>query len=235
MHLRWTIGTIVCAVLLTSLTPVQAFDDGKYPDFSGQWVAVRLGVRGQPAFDPLKGWGRLQEAPLNAEYKALHETSLADQAAGGQGLWMSGARCMPTGMPATMNVYNSMEIMVLPEITHVMTEHNIPVHRRIYTDGRGWPAEVEPSYQGHSIGQWIDQDGDGRYDVLEVETRYFKGPRTLDPTGIPTHADNQSVVKERIFADKAIADFIHDEVTLFDNAFTKPWTVFKTYRRSPDK
>jgi hypothetical protein len=30
----------------------QAFDDTKYPDLSGQWVAVRLGVRGQPAFDP---------------------------------------------------------------------------------------------------------------------------------------------------------------------------------------
>jgi hypothetical protein len=30
---------------------------------------------------------------------------------------------------------------------------------------------LEPTYAGYSIGKWIDTDGDGRYDTLEVETR----------------------------------------------------------------
>ena len=38
--------------------------------------------------------------------------------------------------------------------------------------------------------------------MLEVETRFIKGPRTLDGL-LPTHTDNQTVVKERIFLDKA--------------------------------
>ena len=55
---------------------------------------------------------------------------------------------------------------------------------------------------GYSIGQWIDEDGDGKYDVIEVETRHFKGPRALDPAGTPTHVDNEFVVKERLFFSK---------------------------------
>ena len=71
--------------------------------------------------------------------------------------------------------------------------------------------------------------------MLEVETRHFKGPRALDPTGLPTHADNKSIVRERIFFDKADPTLLHDEITLIDNAFTRPWTVLKTYRRGGAK
>jgi hypothetical protein len=235
MLYRGAICTIAIAALLASIVATQAFDDAKYPDLSGLWRAVNLRGAGQPTFDPTKPWGRGQQAPLTPEYQAEFEASLADQANGGQGNWPSGARCMPPGMPATMTVYSEMEIVVLPEVTHVLLNHNTDTHRRIYTDGRDWPEEVEPSYQGYSIGRWIDEAGAGRYDVLEVETRHFKGPRALDPTGIPTHADNQSIVKERIFFDKADSKLLHDEITLIDHAFTRPWTVVKTYRRDPTK
>ena len=77
-------AAITAAVLMTSFA-AQAFDDAKYPDLSGQWVAVRLGVRGQPAFDPTKPWGLGQQAPLTPEYRAIFEASLADQAKGGEG------------------------------------------------------------------------------------------------------------------------------------------------------
>jgi hypothetical protein len=30
----------------------------------------------------------------------------------------------------------------------------------------------------NSIGRWIDENGDGRYNVLEIETRALKGPPT---------------------------------------------------------
>jgi len=55
---------VVAAALWLTPVVAQAFDDAKYPDLSGQWVAVRLGVRGQPAFDPTKPWGLGQNAPL---------------------------------------------------------------------------------------------------------------------------------------------------------------------------
>jgi hypothetical protein len=235
MRYRRSIGAVALgASLCWSLAGARAFDDATYPDLAGQWLRINLFRGGQITFDPHKAWGLGQEAPLTPEYQAILEASIADQANGGQGNWHSGDRCMPPGMPATMNGYNSLEFVVLPDITYVLVEHNLPIHRRIYTDGRDWPSEVEPTFQGYSIGKWIDSDGKGRFDVLEAETRYFKGPRALDPTGIPTHVDNQSIVKERIYLDRSDPAVLHDDVTLIDHALTRPWSVSKTYRRNGD-
>ena len=54
-------------------------------------------------------------------------------------------------------------------------------------------------------------------------------------TGAPLHKDNQTIVKERIYLDKANADILHDDVTVLDHALTRPWTVNKTYGREPNK
>jgi len=232
-------AAVTAALLMTSLAATSlsafAFDDAKYPDLSGQWVAVRLGVRGQPAFDPTKPWGLGQEAPLTPEYRKILEQSVADQAKGTQGNWLSGVSCLPPGMPAMMTIYRPMEIIVLPETTYIRIDHTHQSHRRIFTDGRDWPKDVLPSFRGYSIGKWIDTDGDGKFDTLEVETRFLKGPRALDPAGMPTHADNESIIKERLFVDKADPSRLYNEITLIDHAFTRPWTVLKTYRRLPDK
>jgi hypothetical protein len=229
-----TIGTVaLAATLLAGLSAAQAFDDAQYPDLSGQWVGVRPPVGGQPGFDPTKPWGLGQQAPLTAEYQKVLEASVADQAGGGQGNWATGADCLPPGMPGMMTAFQNMEIMVLPETTYVRIDHAHDSHRRIYTDGRDWPENVEPSFMGYSIGKWIDESHDGHFTTLEVETRYFRGPRSLDPSGLPTHTDNQSIVKERIFFDQKDPKLLHDEITLIDHAFTRPWTVVKTYRRDP--
>jgi len=130
-----------------------------------------------------------------------------------------------------MMAYEPMEIIITPEITYVPVALNNEF-RRIYTDGRDWPKEQAPSFSGYSIGRWVDEDGDGRYDVLEVETRHLKGPRIFDPSGIPLHKDNQTVVKERIFLDKANPNILRDEITTHDNALTRPWTVTRSYNRA---
>jgi hypothetical protein len=225
------ICALAAAALLSSISPAGAFDDAMYPDFSGQWIRVANRNGGQITFDQTKAWGLGQQAPLTAEYQAILEASIADQSNGGQGNWHSGDRCMPPGMPATMNGYNFMEFVVLPDVTYVMVEHNLPIHRRIFTDGRDWPAQVTPTFEGYSVGRWIDSDGKGHFDVLEAETRYFKGPRAIDPTGIPLHSDNQSIVRERIYLDKTAPNTLRDEVTLIDHAFTRPWTVSKGFLR----
>ena len=51
-----------------------------------------------------------------------------------------------------------------PKITYILFENNMP--RRIYTDGATGPKNPEePTFAGYSIGKWIDEDGDGRFDV----------------------------------------------------------------------
>ena len=132
-------------------------------------------------------------------------------------------------MPRTMIVYETMETIVTPETTYIRSSYMNEL-RRIYTDGRDWPATITPSFVGYSIGHWIDEDGDGRYDVLEVETRGLKRPAHLRRhAGIPLHKDNQTIVKERIYLDKADRDLLHDDITVIDHALTRPWTVHRNY------
>jgi len=130
--------------------------------------------------------------------------------------------------------FGPQEYIITPETTYILInwdDHN----RRIFTDGRDWPSGLEPTFAGYSIGRWIDEDGDGRYDVLEVETRGpFKGPRAYDTAGLPLGFDNQSIFKERIRLDKTDPNILHDEMTVIDHALTRPWTVDKRYLRNPD-
>jgi hypothetical protein len=80
----------------------------------------------------------------------------------------------------------------------------------------------------------IGRDLANLYDVLEVETRGFKGPRAYEETGLPLHIDNQSIFKERIYRDKADPNILHDEITSIDHALTQPWTVDKRYVHNPN-
>jgi hypothetical protein len=131
-----------------------------------------------------------------------------------------------------MTVVYPMEIVITPRTTYILTDNSEP--RRIFTDAREWPNEIEPSFNGLSIGKWVDADADGRYGTLEVETRGLKGPRTFDASGIRMHDDNQTVVKERIHLDGANKNILFDEITTIDHALTRPWTVTKKYLRDPN-
>ena len=229
MFSRSSIALIILATLIQAPPAgAQIFDLGKYPDLKGQWRIVGGPMR----FDTSKPWGPGQQAPLTAEYQAIFEANLKDQAAGGQGTTPT-YTCLSPGMPRITNGYGQMEFIITPGTTHILVQH-IHDNRRIFTDGRGWPAELEPTFSGYSIGRWVDTAGAGRYDVLEVETRGFKGPRAFDSSGIPLHDDNETIVKERIYIDKADPALLHDEVTVYDHALTRPWTVNKSYRRNPD-
>jgi hypothetical protein len=232
MHYRSVLGAFALTVMLVSTAGAQAAD-AKYPDLKGQWNRVVVpGVRGQPSFDQTKSWGPEQEPPLTPEYQKIFQASLADLQAGGFGNNFDRARCGPSGMPLMMVAFRALEFVVTPERTYVLVgDQDQP--RRIYTDGRAWPQEITPTYGGYSIGRWIDSNGNG-YDVLEVETRGFKGPRVYDSSGMPLHFDNQSIFKERIHLDKADPNILHDEITVIDHALTRPWTVDKRYVRDPD-
>src|SRR3984893_16448587 len=234
MLYRGAIAAVVMATTLCmTIVGARAWDDSKYPDLKGQWVRVGPAGFNGTRFDPSKPPGRGQEAPLTAEYQAIFEDNLVDQAAGGQGTTPTYA-CLSPGMPRATNGYNQIEFVVTPDTTHILVQHILD-DRRIFTDGRDLPGELEPSFLGYSIGKWIDTNGDRRYDLLEVETRGFKGPRSYDTSGIPLHRDNLTIVKERIYVDKSDRDILHDEVTVMDHALTRPWTVMKSYHREADR
>ena len=226
MPFRRSMATMALTIALSAIAAgALAFDESKYPDWSGQLKRPPgAGIQ----WDQTKRPGRAQQPPLTPEYQAIFEASLADQAKGGQG---ENARvtCVTNGMPRIMTVIRPVEFVILPKVTYVIFESYMP--RRIFTDGRAFPTDKEPAYIGYSIGKWLDEDDDGRYDTLEVKTRNFKGPRNLEATGLPLHKDNQTVVNERIRLDKANKDVLLDEITTIDHAFTHPWVVTKKYIR----
>ena len=188
MLCRMSVGSIAFAAL-SMCAIAQAHDATNYPDWNGQWRRPPgVGNQWDTSKPPRKG-----QPPLTPEYQAIYEANLKDQAEGGQGTDPT-FTCIPDGMPRAMNVIFPMEIIILPKTTYMLIEY-LSMLRRVFTDGRDWPKESEPSFMGYSIGKWIDQDGDGRFDLLEIENRNLKGPRAFDASGIPLHADNQTVVK----------------------------------------
>jgi hypothetical protein len=225
MRYQTSIGALaLVAVFTIAVAGARAAEPAKYPEWTGSYF--RLGG-GQ--FDPSKPGGRGQQPPLNAEYQAIWEAALKDEIEGGQ-QYNPQVKCLPSGMPRMMIGYEPLEIIVTPETTYLRFLYMNEL-RRIFTDGRAWPAKPTPSFVGYSIGKWSDLDGDGRNDLLEVETRAFKGPRVADVSGIPLHNDNHTVIKERIYGDKATAGVVHDEITIFDNALTRPWSIKRSFKR----
>jgi hypothetical protein len=209
-----------------TIESARAFDDAAYPDWKGAW----FGTGGR--YDTSKPAGLGQQAPLTPEFQKILEASIADQDNGGQGE-NPGYRCASHGLPRVMIANVPIGFVIMPETSYVMLERLSQV-RRIYTDGRSWPAQLKPSSLGYSIGKWIDEDGDGRYDTLEAETRGLKHPHVYDSSGAPFHPDERAVVKERIRLDKTAPNVLRNEITVIDNALTRPWTVTRSYRRERD-
>jgi hypothetical protein len=221
-------GSICAAFLVAALSAApaaaQVVDFAKYPNFKGQWVRV-----GNPNnWIPLAG-----PPPLIPEYQKIFADITADLKSGGPGNWPS-TFCIPAGMPAMMSFYDPGEIIVMPDVTYILISHNDDSYRRIYTDGRDWPKEPEPTFAGYSLGKWVDENNDGKYDVLEVETRFLKLPRGYDITGIPFHEDGEAVIKERIYLDKADPNTLIDEITVLDHALTRPYVKLQKATRNPN-
>jgi hypothetical protein len=224
MFFRSLSGAALAALFCLTAAGARA-EEPKYPNWDGLWK------RGSPVgvWDPTKPGGLGQQPPLTPEYQKVFEANLAKGRAGE--LYDIKNICGPVGMPRVMIMYEPMEVVVKPKATYMLLESMSPI-RRIYTDGREFPNEVDaPQFVGYSIGKWSDTDGDGVFDTLEVETRYMRGPRLMESTGIPLHADNETVVKEKLYLDKSDPDILRNEITTIDHAFTRPWTVSRFYRR----
>jgi hypothetical protein len=217
---------VLAAALAFSSVAAQAFDETRYPNWKGQWLQAG-GDQSSP-WDPSKPAGAGQQAPLTAEYRAIFEATVRNEAETGLGRDPA-ARCIPAGFPRVMMAAWPMEIVITPNVTYFMLEE-FSTLRQVYTDGRKFADYVEPTFPGTSIGEWKDT-GSGRFDTLLIETRGLRGPHTYDSSGIPFHADGEAVVHEKLYTDKSDPNILHNEITVTDHALTRPWMVTRSYRR----
>jgi hypothetical protein len=150
---------------LSAPTPRTA--DGK-PDLSGLWQAETNSYRFNVAPDAAsQSLFRPAAAALYQEHVAdFHKTDPV-------------TNCQPGG---PSEVLNSMyRIIQSPGLTVLMYESGTGRFRQIYTDGRGLPADPNPSWMGYSAGRW---EGD----TLVVESAGFNDRTWLDRSGHPHSA-----------------------------------------------
>lgn len=186
-------------------------------DFSGIWIN-QGGIGWTPGVPP----GAAQNPPLTPAYAKIFQQHLANAAAGHPTGDTVAASCLPPGMPRIMTMTYPMEITMGPDRVMIYGEWLEQV-RRIFTDGRPLPEDPEPSFNGEAVGHW---EGD-----ILVSTAYgFRADTNLESSGLPK--SDKMIAYERIWL--ADDDTLRDEITLVDPvAFTKPWTVTKTFKRAP--
>jgi len=159
------------------------------PDLSGLWQAERTpereytGVLGNDFTavqidlqDINKNvlnvfWGlKPEDEPLRPEGAAIYKLHQENP------VTYPHAQCLPDGVPADMFVMTFKMIQAPQEIV-LLTELNSP-GRQIYTDGRPFPKDPNPSWTGYSVGKW---EGD----TLVVDTIGLNNRGWLDAFGHP--------------------------------------------------
>ena len=212
------------AVLAAIALPAAAKPAAKaaVPDWTGVWERA-----GSITWDPAGRPGVPENPPFTPEYAEKYRRT-TQAAREGHPVSDPTSRCLPPGMPRIMTMTYPMEILMTPGQVTIIAEWSSQV-RRIFTDGRGHPADLDPTFNGHSIGHW---EGKGPDATLVVDTVGIRADTGFDASGIE-HSD-QIHVTERLR--QTAPDRLQDEVTVIDpKAFVHPWTVLKTYKRGgPD-
>jgi hypothetical protein len=133
------------------------------------------------------------------------------------------AKCLPGGIPLGTLLSEFTKIVQTPGLTLVMHELDNAT-RQIYTDGRPFPADPNPSWLGYSTGRW-------ERDTLVVETIGFNGKAPLDIVGNPRSE------KMRVTERYRRRDVGHLDVEMtFDDpvVYTRPFTIKVTHLLQPD-
>jgi hypothetical protein len=187
------------------------------PDISGVWNAAS-GIYQYAAFSkddpPMTPWG-------------LAQFNAAKPSQGPHGVKLSETndrvyKCAPPGMPYIYIQLFPVQIVQTPAEVIELFEYDHIV-RHIYIDGRKHPADLTPSYNGHSIGHW---EGD----TLVVDTVGLNGKNWLDRVGHP-ESDQMHIVERIHRADEKTmqVDFTFDD----PKSYVKPWTAMVRFQLRP--
>ena len=210
---------------------VSFYGDPKVPDISGLWLGTAMAVPGQgPANNSGKtadGRSPLYLTPWPLPYTPAYQKIFDERAAAlkeGRALGDIGSRCLPFGLQAMLlNKNYPDEFVQTPGQVTIFTFGTFPIV--IWTDGRGHPADLKSSYNGHSIGHWVG-------DTLYVDTVGILGTTPIDGLRDP-HSGKLHIqwMVKRVAKDK-----LHAHITLYDDeAFTEPVTTTNIFDRKTDR
>ena len=125
-------------------------------------------------------------------------------------------RCKPAGGPRQIMSPYGLEIVDVPDLKrlYIFNISNAMTFRTVYMDGRAHPANLLPTYLGHSTGRW---EGD----TLVIDTVGFGDHFWMNRDGLP-HTTQLHLIERLTRTDM---DTLNYEVTVDDpGAYTAPWT-----------
>ncbi len=177
--------------------------DGK-PDLSGVWL---VGI------DPFPSTPDLTERAAGIAEQRI-ATALRDAPAG---------RCLPEGIPIPAAVPPFMGKFVQTDDLLLMLFEAPPGFRQVFLDGRPHPVDPNPSWTGHSIGEW---DGD----TLVVDTVGFNDRVWLGP--YPVTETMHTVARYR----RTAYGVLEVQMTYDDPAvFNEPWVENRVFDLAPQE
>ena len=197
----------------------------KGESLDGRPYSARSNVKkpGQPELPPHQGEiaAKALEKLLTPAYAAKYQAAKQDQVKGKP--VDPTAACLPQGMPNIMYGPFAMEIVLAPTQMNFFSEWNEQT-RHIYIGEEKHPADLMPTYNGHSIAHW---DGD----TLVVDTIGIRPETWLQEEGMH-HSDKLHIV-ERFHL--VPPDLLQDDMTMEDpEALTQPWHGPILFRKKPD-
>ena len=228
---RTSMGLLALSTMLALTAGVaRAADEAKYPTWKGQWNAiVTPGLVGaQFKFDPTKDRGLGQQAPLTDEYRKVHADSMAEQANGGLGNYPT-ARCLPGGMPRMM-ASQTQEYVITPETTYILlSSSEDPFAASSPTDASGPRSSSRPIR--------VIRSANGPSSMPMAATPCSRSRRAASRVRAPMMrpdcrctSTTSRCSRSGSISTRTIRSILHDEITVFDHALTRPWSVDKTFR-----
>jgi hypothetical protein len=186
--------------------------DGKV-DLSGLWEPAGVKHLINIAADLKPG-----EVPLQPWAATLVQERIATS-----GRDHPGARCLPSGIPEKLSVPDGVKMVQTPDVTIFMWDSRT-IFRQVFTDGRTFPRDPQPTWMGYSIGRW---EGD----TFVVETIGQNGKTWLDMQG---HPGTEALRVIERYTRPTIGR-MNIAVTIDDpKAYTRPWDVQLAWRLLPD-
>ena len=112
------------------------------------------------------------EVPFQPWAEEVYKTRLANNGKG-----VPSERCLPHQLPKAYILAEPTKIVQTPGLVVILHEE-FNNYRRVFTDGRQFPPDLDRRWMGYSIGKW---EGD----TLGVDTRGFVDETWLDFGGHP--------------------------------------------------
>jgi hypothetical protein len=189
--------------------PAPRLPDGTV-DLNGLWSG------GGPVGSIAQGLPKGETLPLLPAAKTLMASRIESD---DPHLW-----CLPMGVPrSTPYPFRFVQNYTHKAPTHmfILHEGNIHSYRQIFMDGRKHPAELDPTWFGHSIG-WFDNK-----DTLVIDTVGYNDKFWFDRQGTP-HTEQLHTIERWTRINEGT---LRNEVTIEDpGAFSGPFTTTWTAR-----